>query len=121
MIVFARNLSLLGYFGLLALILVWNAWVQPPAQLPRALVLIIMLAPLLFPLRGLLHGRAYTHAWTAFLALLYFSLGVANAANADTRIYGILEIVASVSLFIGCVLYARAKGRQEKLRSIDSA
>ena len=34
---------------------------------------------LLLPLRGILHGRPYTHAWTGYLCMLYFSHGTVEA------------------------------------------
>ncbi len=102
------GMTLTGYFSLITVLLVWNAWLQPPAQLPRALVLIVLLAPLMFPLRGLLHGRAYTHAWAAFLALFYFVLGVASLSNPVSTLYGSLQVISSVLMFLGCIFYVRA-------------
>ena len=108
----SRWSTLLGYFGLLAVTLAWNAWISPSAQMPRALILLCLLTPLLFPLRGLLDGKPYTHAWTAFIALFYFILGVSNIAIEQERTYGALQIITSLSLFWGCIFYARYKGKQ---------
>ncbi len=109
----ARVVTLTGYFGLILLLTVWNAWLDPPQSFPRSLVLVVLLAPLLFPLRGLLHGKPYTHAWTSFLALVYFTLGVGvTYAAPQERIYGVLEIVFSVLLYTGAMLYARYRSRE---------
>ncbi|MBL8247941.1 MAG: DUF2069 domain-containing protein, partial [Candidatus Competibacter sp.] len=51
-----RKVALTGYFGLFWLLLFWFAWLEPPDRAPVALVLILLVGPLLFPLRGLLHG-----------------------------------------------------------------
>jgi uncharacterized membrane protein len=105
----ARIATLGGYFGLLLLMLAWHAWLAPPAQAPVALVLMVSAVPLLLPLRGLLHGRRYTHGWTLFLALLYFTHGTVEAwADADVRVYALLEVTFSMVLFVGCILYIRA-------------
>lgn len=108
----ARVATLTGYFGLLILLLAWYTWLSPSARYPVSLVLIVMVVPLLFPLRGLLHGKPYTHAWTTFLALYYFTLGVGTAmADPTDRVYGILQVVFSVMLFVGAMFYTRLKAR----------
>ncbi len=109
---FSRWSALVGYFGLLSITLAWNTWISPSAQIPRALILLCLLTPLLLPLRGLLHGNPYTHAWTAFIALFYFILGVSSVAIEQERTYGALQIIASLTLFWGCIFYARYKGKQ---------
>lgn len=104
----ARWLTLGGLFGLMALLLNWFTWLAPSETAPVALLLIVMVAPLLLPMRGLLHGRRYTHAWSGFLSLPYFLLGVDVAFNdAAERLYGLLEIGFALALFVGCTLYLR--------------
>jgi uncharacterized membrane protein len=79
------------------------------------MVLIVMVVPLIFPLRGLLHGRAYTHAWTGFLAILYFIHGVGDfVVNPPERLYSGIEIVLSLTLFFSCAFYARITGKQQQ-------
>lgn len=104
-----------GYFALLALLLNWLTWIAPPDRFPISLALILLTVPLLFPLRGLLHGRSYTSAWTSFLALFYFAFGVdAVAAAQDPAWLGWTAIAASVALFTGCTGYVRARGRERR-------
>lgn len=108
-----RIATLAAYFALLALLLNWFTWLAPPGRTPIALVLILTTVPLLFPLRGLLHGRLYTHAWTSFLALPYFILGVdAVAADTDPAWLGWAAIVTSTTLFTATVGYTRCRGRE---------
>jgi len=71
-----RIMTLVGYFGLLALIVNWFTWLAPPVNVPRSLVLAALAIPLLFPLRGIIHARRYTHQWVGFLSMLYFAIGV---------------------------------------------
>lgn len=104
-----RVMTLFGYFGLLALILNWFIWIAPPETMPRAFPIIALAVPLLFPLRGLLHGRRYTHLWAGFLSLLYFTLGIDawyNAA-AGTAWLGAMTVLFSVLLFVGTIVFAR--------------
>lgn len=104
----ARMLALAGVLGLFALVLTWNAWLDPPRVLPRALVLLLLLLPLALPLRGMLAGRRYTHAWATYVSMFYFVLGVFHAAGSDAeRIYGWLMIILSVAWLAGSTLYAR--------------
>ncbi len=108
----ARWTTLFGYFGLLGTLSIWYAWISPTERVPTAIVLLILLTPLLFPLRGLLQGRPYTHAWTGFVALFYFTLGVSHAVVDEERTYGVLMIATSLLLFFGAVFFARFRGKQ---------
>lgn len=117
MIRFWRTVALSGYFGLFGLLLLWFAWLEPPSRLPVAWALLLWVGPLLFPVRGLLHGRPYTHAWASFLALFYFAFGVFCAAGPMARPWlAWLEIGLSVLWFLGAILYVRT-GAQARLRA----
>ncbi|GMR07984.1 MAG: hypothetical protein BMS9Abin26_0989 [Gammaproteobacteria bacterium] len=105
----ARGITLVGYFGLLFLLLAWTTWISPPARAPISIMLIVLVVPLLFPLRGLLHGKRYTHGWVIFMALYYFTLGVAvTYAIPEERWLGALEILFSVMWYLGAMMYIRA-------------
>lgn len=107
--------ALMGYLGLFGLLLLWLGWLEPPRQLPVALALILLAGPLLLPLRGLLHGRPHTHAWSSFLALFYFVVGVFNVAGPMERPWlAWLEIGFSLLLFLGAILYVRAHAREQR-------
>lgn len=111
----ARVAALSGYFGLLSLLMLWNTWLAPSRYFPVALVLLVMVGPLLLPLRGLLHGRPYTHAWTSYLALAYFMHGIGQAyAVPSERTPALLEVLFSLALFLGAIFYARFRGRELK-------
>ena len=100
------GLTLTGYFGTLILMTAWFAWLHPPVKAPVALALLLIVGPLLLPLRGLLHGRRYTLAWSCFLALLYFIHGVLEAWHtAPTRPLGIAEVVFSTLWFVSAIAY----------------
>ena len=104
----ARWLTLCGYFGLLLLLLNWYTWLAPSETTPVSLLLLLLVAPLLLPMRGLLYGRRYTHGWGGFLALFYVALGVDVAFNdAEERVYGSLQVLFAGAFFVGCTLYLR--------------
>ena len=109
-----RWLTLSGYFGLMALIFSWHLFIKPLPPEFVSITLLIQLGPLMFPLRGLLHGKTYTHAWASYMALFYFVIGVWYAANADTLLFGIFVCLFSLDFFIGAVFYARFAARAQR-------
>ncbi len=105
-----QTLTLSAYFSLIGVLIIWYGYTTP-----APVWLAIMLIPLAFPLRGLLGGRAYTYAWTSLLVLAYFIHGVVEAwANPQTRVLASLEIVATVLVYLGTVMYPRAAKRAQQ-------
>ncbi|HEY9150143.1 MAG: DUF2069 domain-containing protein [Gammaproteobacteria bacterium] len=114
-------LTLGGYFGTFLLLVAWYGWLSPSLHLPAAFVLILLCTPLLFPLRGLLHGRPYTVGWSLFLALFYFTHGAVEAySTPEDRLYGLLEVLFSFLWFCGGILYVRSHARQRR-HDVESA
>jgi uncharacterized membrane protein len=109
----SRTLTLIGYFGLLGFIPLWYLVLQPIEAKFVSMTLLIQAGPLLFPLRGILHGRVYTHAWAMYLALFYFIIGIWYAGDSSTRLFGIIFSLLSVLFFIGSMLYTRFQGQAE--------
>lgn len=110
LIKFSRHLTLLSYFVLVAVLVIWYGLV-----FPEPVVLILLLLPLVFPLSGILKGKPYTHAWSSFLILLYFIHGIVEAyANPAARMLALLEVLISVAFYTGAVLFARLRGRELK-------
>ena len=103
-----RMLTLGGFFGLLALIVIATTWASPPEDFPRSLLLLLLGGPLLIPLRGLLYGRPQTHVWSSLLALPYVVIGVGMATTGGHQAYGLLMLVLSLVFFAGCLGYAKA-------------
>ncbi len=113
-------LTMVGYGGLFLVLALWYSWIAPPEIVPRSVALLILLGPLLFPLRGLLYGRPYTFAWTSFLAMFYFIHGVSEAWSApEVRWLAVLEIIFSLCLYFGAMLFARVRGKQLKALKDD--
>ncbi len=113
--VLARQYNLLASFSLIALIalcIAWELWLAPLR--PGGSMLVLKVVPLLVPLFGILRGKRYTHQWTSFLALAYFTEGTVRGAS-DTGFnlwLGWMEAGLAVALFAGCLGYARTTAQK---------
>lgn len=105
----AHGAAVAGHLGLIALLLAWFTVIAPPAERGYVAPLLVLLTgPLALGLRGILHGRRYTCAWTSLLSLGYFIHGAAvYAGDGAHRWLGAVEAVLSLLLFTGCVVYVR--------------
>ncbi len=105
---YAQNLALSGYFSLFIILMINIVWLIPSRHFPTALVLIVIAGPLLFPMQGLLKNKTYTYQWASFLSLAYFAHGISEmSAYPDYWYAGLLETLAAVMMYLGCVMYAR--------------
>lgn len=103
-----RTLALVGYFGTFALIVAWYGWLSPPVRLPAHIALLALGAPLLLPLRGLLHGRPYTFAWSLFLALGYLAHALIEGYSTPAdRWLAAAELLLVLLWFVGATAYVR--------------
>lgn len=110
---FYRRLTLTSYFSLLILLSLWFIWLAPSKTIPTSLVILFGIGPLMFPLRGLLHGKPYTYAWSSFLILIYFIHGVMEAyAEPQVRFLASIEIILSCMFYIGAILYPRYRSKE---------
>lgn len=108
---FPYRIALTGFFGLFVLLMLWNTVLTPTTKLPVALMLIVTVSPLLVPMRGFLKGRLKDCAWLAYISLIYFLHGSAEAyVNALSRPYALLEILLSLMVFFGTAFYIRLSG-----------
>ncbi len=112
---FYKQLSLASFFGLMITLICWITLAEHGENYPISAWLIIALVPLLFPLRGLLHGKPYTHAWTGFLMLLYFSHGIGEVYSAQAfDLYASLEVLFSCVTFISSIIFIRLNANELK-------
>lgn len=104
-----HRLTLLFYFALLALMLLWPTLIAPPKMLPVSLMLLIGATPLLLVLFGVLHARPRALSWTAFISLLYFIHGTVDAwAETGTpQMLALAEAMISIALFLSSTYAAR--------------
>jgi uncharacterized membrane protein len=110
----SRVASLLSFFSLTALLLVWNLHY---ANIPGKLLWVILglqLTPLLLLAPGLLLGNARAHAWACFVVNLYFIQGVLAAFDPSKALYGWLLTLLSFSLFCAALMYTRWRFQYER-------
>jgi len=119
---FAQNLALTGYFSLLIVLMINVTWLIPSRHFPTALVLIVIAGPLLLPMRGLLNNKTYTYQWASFLSLAYFAHGISEmSAYPDIWYAGLFEVITSIIMYLGCVMYARIFKKKFKQRIKEEA
>jgi uncharacterized membrane protein len=109
-----RWLTLFGYFSLMSGLYAWHLLLEPAAKHLISIIVFFQLGPLMLPLFGLLKGKLYTHAWSMYLAIFYFVIGVWYAAKDEDLMIGLFVIVTSLLFFTGCVIYTRFMGKQMK-------
>lgn len=110
----SRSLSLISFFALLALLLVWNLGFADLHGARTWVVLSIQLLPLLLLAPGLLLGNARVHAWTCFVVNIYFIQGVLAAIDPARVLFGVLETLISLALFCSALLYVRWKFQHDR-------
>lgn len=116
-----RWLTLVSFFSLIAFLLAWIIRLAPPTELPKSIALAIALLPLLLPMRGLLHGKPYTHAWASFLTMPYFAYGVDAAVHRSSGQWlGLALVTLSLLLFCGCIFYAKYASVASRARASQS-
>ncbi len=115
-----RSLTLLGYFSLLFGLFAWQLLINPPAEHLISIIIFFQLGPLMFPLMGLLKGKLYTHAWSMYMAIFYFIVGVWYAGSSEDLMIGLYVVFTSLTFFLGTVLYTRFMGKQMQEQNSSS-
>jgi len=118
----SRLCTLTGYFGLLIFIPVWHLFIVPmPAEF-ISVTLLVQVGPLMFPLRGILNAKVYTHAWSMYLSLFYFIMGIWYAGDISTRNFGIIFSLLSILFFLGTMFFTRYQGKANNVvaNALDS-
>lgn len=109
----ARILALAGLMSLAGCLFYWYGELLPSARLGAWLPMMLT-APLLIPLPGLIRGKAYTHAWTSLLSLLYIVWALTEIlATPAARPAAYPAFFSGLLLFTGCLMFVRL-GKREK-------
>jgi len=102
----AHRLVLGGLFLLMATSL--TAVLVQWSGTPSALLALVLLVPLLAPLRGILSGDRRTHAWATLCIVPGFIYGLTEAvANPGVRTVAAMVLGSSIALFLALVAYLR--------------
>ena len=102
-----RLLTLVSFFGLMTVIIVWNGWLTPIQFLNRGVEIAILEFPLLFFVRGLINADREKHIAVILLSLVYFFLGVWFIFAPEESVYGYVLTLLSVGLYLGSFFYVR--------------
>lgn len=114
-----RLLSLLSFILLAALLLIWNlGYAAVPGSLLWA-VLAFQMLPLLLLAPGIIGGHPRAHSWACFVVNLYFIQGVLAAFDPSKRLFGWLEILLSLSLFVSALLYTRWCAQYQRIGNTE--
>lgn len=110
---FFRLLALTSYFALLIFIVLWHFILIPDSPYSVLFRVLFWVVPLLLPMRGILAGKPYTHAWANFIIMFYLLHGLtAIYSNPDEWYFALVEIILASVMFIGCSFFARFRGRE---------
>jgi uncharacterized membrane protein len=107
-----RWITLGCYLGLIAMIAAWNL-TSPPTSMSLATMLVIALVPLLVMAPGMLRAAPKSHAYMAYISLLYLTHGLVTAATPGDpdRLLGVAEAVLALFLMVGAALIGKAYKR----------
>ncbi len=104
----AHRAGVAALTALIALCVLWELWLAPLR--PGGSWLVLKALPLLAPLFGVLHGRAYTFRWASLLIVLYFIEGCVRL-YADTGLSASLaaaELALSLLFLAAAILFVRS-------------
>lgn len=116
----SRAISLASFVGLAVLLIVWNLAFADLHGARTWVVVGIQLIPLLLVTPGMISGSPRAHAWICFIVNLYFIQGVLAAIDPARSIYGWLEAIISLTLFVSALLYTRWAYQYERKAAGES-
>lgn len=101
------NLSLILWVGL------WQSTISPHPHLNNYVIAVMWIIPMLLPLKGILEGKAYTHAWANFILMFYFlhALTILWVDDGE-RWLALVELVITSCTFIANILFARVRAKE---------
>lgn len=99
--------SLACFFGLIALLCVYYLMFANLHGARPWVILLIELVPLMFVVPGMLMGSPRGHSFTCYVVNLYLIKGALAAFDPNRQVFGLLEIAASVAVFVSALLFVR--------------
>lgn len=103
----SRVVSLVCFFGLIALLIIYYLWLADLHGARPWVILLIELVPLLLLAPGMILGSPRAHSWTCFMVNLYFIKGAIAFFDPNRSLFGVLEMLASLAVFVSALLYIR--------------
>ena len=102
-----RVVSMACFFGLIALLCVYYLMFANLHGARPWVILLIELVPLMFVVPGMLMGSPRGHSFTCYVVNLYLIKGALAAFDPNRQVFGLLEIAASVAVFVSALLFVR--------------
>lgn len=101
------NLSLILWVGL------WQSTISPHPHLNNYVIAVMWIIPMLLPLKGILEGKPYTHAWANFILMFYFlhALTILWVDDGE-RWLALVELAITSCTFIANILFARVRAKE---------
>ena len=104
----ARAISLLAYLGLIAWVMAWIIFLGDVARQHVSLWLVLLVTPLLLPLRGVLAGGGKAIIWGTLVVLLYaVHGGVVAWSDPDQRWLGLVESGLALAYLFSASFFVR--------------
>ncbi len=104
----ARAISLLAYLGLIAWVMAWIIFLGDVARQHVSLWLVLLVTPLLLPLRGVLAGGDKAIIWGTLVVLLYaVHGGVVAWSDPDQRWLGLVESGLALAYLFSASFFVR--------------
>lgn len=110
----SRLISLSSFFGLIALLSIYYLWIADLHGARPWVILLIELVPLLLFTPGIISGSPRAYSWLCFVVNLYFIKGALAAFDPNRSLFGILEMLASLAVFVSALLYIRWTFQQNR-------
>ncbi|WP_268800165.1 DUF2069 domain-containing protein [Pseudomonas huanghezhanensis] len=112
----SRATALLCFIGLMVLLSIYYLVYADLHGARPWLILSIELVPLLLLTPGMVKGSARGHSWTCFVVNLYFIKGALAAYDPNRWLFGLMEMAASLTVFISALLYVRWRHQYTRQR-----
>ena len=109
-----RVVSLACFFGLIALLCVYYLMFANLHGARPWVILLIELVPLMFVVPGMLMGSPRGHSFTCYVVNLYLIKGALAAFDPNRQVFGLLEIAASVAVFVSALLFVRWRNQLDR-------
>ncbi|MDY7566065.1 DUF2069 domain-containing protein [Pseudomonas sp. RTC3] len=103
----SRIASLICFFGLILLLAAYYLIFADLHGARPWVILLIELVPLILLAPGMISGSARGHSWTCFVINLYFIKGALAVYDPNRSLFGALEMLASLAVFVSALLYVR--------------
>lgn len=109
-----RQATLFSLAALLVLVALDTLIVPTGERHSNPLVWLVLSLPLLILVPGVWRGRFQSYIWLGFVSMLYFARAVVALFVPNWRGLDIAQLVFSIVLFIGALLFVRWRARANR-------